>query len=402
MRTRTHVLRTRLALPVAAVLGAGSLALAGVAHAATATSDSLLDGLMVESWGACELPQGWVFVHHDGMTSAGIATGVRLFEGTDAEATVTQEWPRKSPTGKVPDRHHCVSADFDRNGLTDFYVTAGRGGNNGMKSGGRGNELWLQVSSGVFENQAAAWGVEDVCGRSHYAATADFDGDGWADLYVGNVPPRAVTSDPCDALPGSETSHLYLNQGGVGFADATTAWGAATNGGARCAQAGQFLGDPAPDLVVCRSAGLLVLENVPGQGFVDRRAALGVPVTSWQQAVVGDVTLDGVPDLVAATPRSVRVWPSMTGTPLVALTSTALRGVAVNPSGDIYALRSASSTNPQDVILQRGVTGWTQVPVPDAGGSGDFAMWLDGPAAWLVGNGYSERLGPMQLVSLSP
>ena len=42
--------------------------------------------------------------------------------------------------------------------------------------------------------------------------------------------------------------------------------------------------------------------------------------------------------------------------------------------------------------------GFSQVVVPDAGGSGDFVRWLDGPAAWLVGNGLSNRTGPMQLV----
>lgn len=389
---------TSATLSLVLSVGAALLAATGTAHAATATSESLLGGLAVESWGACELPGGWVFVHHDGRTSAGTATGMRLFEGSDAGATVIRTWPRTSPSGRVPDRHDCVSADFDQNGLMDFYVTAGRGGNNGTKVDGRGNELWLQVSPGLFENRAAAWGVEDVCGRSHYAATADFDGDGWSDLYVGNAVPRTVTPDPCDSMPGSELSHLYLNSGGTGFLDATDDWMAPHNGGARCVEAGQFLGDPAPDLIVCRSAGLLVLENVPGQGFVDRRASLGIPATDWRQATVGDVTGDGVPDLVAAAAKSVRVWSGLRGTPTVALTSTALRGVAVNPEGDIYALRSAPSSNPQDVVLVRGGTGWSQAWVPNATGLGDFVMWLEGADAWLVGNGLNDRLGPMQLV----
>lgn len=390
--------RTTATLSLVLTIGAALLAGTGTAHAATATSESLLGGLAVESWGACEMPDGWVFVHHDGRTSAGVATGMRLFQGSDASATVVRAWPRTSPSGRVPDRHHCVSADFDHNGLTDFYVTAGRGGNNGTKENGRGNELWLQMSEGVFENRAAAWGVEDVCGRSHYAATADFNGDGWNDLFVGNAVPRAVTPDPCDAQPGSELAHLYLSSEGTGFVDATSAWGLSVNGGARCVQAGQFLGDPAPDLVVCRSTGLLVLENVPGQGFVDRRASLGLPATDWRQAAVGDVTRDGVPDLVAATGTAVRVWSSMRGTPRVVLSSTALRGVALNPAGDIYALRSATTTNPQDVVMVRNTTGWSPAWVPNAGGSGDFAVWLEGPDAWLVGNGLNDRLGPMQLV----
>jgi hypothetical protein len=383
---------------VAAVsVGLAVALLPGPAQAATATSQNLLGGLAVESWGACEMPQGWVFVHHDGWTRAGAATGMRLFEGRDASAVVTRTWSRYSPSGRVPDRHQCVVADFDHNGLSDFYVAAGRGSNNETKVNGRGNELWLQVSSGVFENRAPAWGVEDVCGRSHYAATGDFNGDGWADLYVGNAVPRAVTPDPCDATPGSEDSHLYLNSGGAGFTDATTAWGLSGNAGVRCAQAGQFIGGPETDLVVCRAAGLRVYENVAGQGFVDRRASLGIPTTDWKQAAVGDVTGDGRPDLVAATSTSVRVWTSMTGTPRTVLTSSAIRGVAVNPAGDIYVLRSASDSNPQDLVLVRSGTTWSQAWVPNAAGSGDFVMWLQIADAWLVGNGL-DNLGPMQLV----
>jgi hypothetical protein len=43
-------------------------------------------------------------------------------------------------------------------------------------------------------------------------------------------------------------------------------------------------------------------------------------------------------------------------------------------------------------------TGWSPAWVPNAGGSGDFAVWLERPGAWLVGNGLNDKLGPMQLV----
>jgi hypothetical protein len=87
----------------------------------------------------------------------------------------------------------------------------------------------------------------------------------------------------------------------------------------------------------------------------------------------------------------------MTGTPRTVLTSSAIRGVAVNPAGDIYVLRSASDSNPQDLVLVRSGTTWSQAWVPNAAGSGDFVMWLQIADAWLVGNGL-DNLGPMQLV----
>lgn len=390
-------------LVVLATVAAFALAGTAPSQAASVDSQDLLDGALVETWGACEMPGGWVVVHHDGWTSAGQAPGMRLFEGTDASATVTRQWSRYSPSGLAPDRHDCVSADYDDNGLMDFYVTAGRGSLNQTKANGRGNELWLQTSSGVFENHAPTWGVEDVCGRSHYAATADFNRDGWMDIYVGNATPRDVAPDPCDDLPGSETSHLYLNAGGTHFTDETVAWGLRGNGGVHCAQAGQFIGTKAPDLIVCRDEGLALLRNVKGR-LVDRRARRGIPATNWKQAAVGDVTLDGVPDLVTATYSTVQVWPGLRGPATSAYSGSSVHGVGVNPRGDIFVLRSnpyTDNTNPADVVLVRGAAGWSQAWVPDVVGLGDFVLWLDGPQAWLVGNGIEDTLGQLQLVRTS-
>jgi hypothetical protein len=362
----------------------------------------LLNGRLVETWGACEVPGGWVVVHHDGWTSAGQAVGMRLFQGSDASAVVTRKWPRYSKrTGKVPDRHDCVSADFDHNGLVDFYVTAGRGGFNEVKDG-RANELWLQTEPGTYRNRAHRWGVEDLCGRSHYAAVADFNHDGYSDIYVGNADPRPVDNDPCDALPGSETSHLYINDRGTGFNDATAAWGLTGNGGVHCAQAGQFTGTNAPDLIVCRDQGLAVLKNVGGE-FKDRRVSFGIPSTNWKQAAFGDVTGDGVPDLVTATYSTVQAWPGFTGPPQTVYSGDSVHGVGVNPHGDVFVLRSnpyTDNTNPPDVVMVRESGGWSPVQLPDAKGLGDFVLWLDQPQAWLVGNGLEDNLGTLQFVQV--
>jgi hypothetical protein len=396
--------RAFLAGLTAVCLSLAVLADADPAEAATVDSQDLLNGRLVESWGACELPEGFVVVHHDGWTSAGQAVGMRLFSGTDAGAEVLRRWSRYSPSGLAPDRHDCVSADYDHNGLVDFYVTAGRGSDNETKEDGRGNELWLQTTPGVFSNHAPTWGVEEVCGRSHYAATADFNRDGWMDIYVGNAAPRAVALDPCDSLPGSETSHLYLNAGGTHFVDSTTEWGLSGYGGVHCAEGVQFAGTKAPDLIVCRDQGLAVLKNL-GDRFVDRRVRFGIPATNWKQATIGDVTLDGVPDLITATSSAVQVWPGVRSPATTVLNSSSIHGLGVNPYGDIYVLRSnpyTDLTNPADVVLVRETEDWSQAWAPDAAGVGDFVLWLEGAQAWLVGNGISDQLGPLQLVRTLP
>ncbi|MCZ3386011.1 MAG: hypothetical protein LH630_03380, partial [Actinomycetia bacterium] len=45
-------------------------------------AQDLLLSRLVESWGACETPGGFVVVHHDGWTSAEQAVGMRRFSGT--------------------------------------------------------------------------------------------------------------------------------------------------------------------------------------------------------------------------------------------------------------------------------------------------------------------------------
>ena len=119
--------------------------------------------------------------------------------------------------------------------------------------------------------------------------------------------------------PGSETSHLYINVDGTHFVDSTAEWGLTGDGGVHCAEGVQFAGTKAPDLIICRDQGLAVLKNVGGR-FVDRRVRFGIPATNWKQATIGDVTLDGVPDLVTATSTAIQVWSGVRGPATTVLT----------------------------------------------------------------------------------
>src|SRR5215211_4129894 len=66
----------------------------------------------------------------------------------------------------------CVAADFDRDGWTDLYVT----------TAGRGALLWNE-GDGTFAEGARAAGV-DAFGWHTGAAVGDVNGDGWPDLFV--------------------------------------------------------------------------------------------------------------------------------------------------------------------------------------------------------------------------
>ena len=165
---------------------------------------------------------------------------------------VTAAWPKKNLEKKIPDRHDCAWADVDQNGLVDSYCAAGRGTNNPVKYG-RDNELWLQQTPGQFTDVGTAWGIGDLCGRSHYVAFLDADGDPYPDLFVGNADPRVVSGDPCDnpanGLP-SEQMKLLLDGGGSGFTEAPAS-GISGYGGARCAVVNDYNGDGWDDLFVC-------------------------------------------------------------------------------------------------------------------------------------------------------
>jgi len=90
-------------------------------------------------------------------------------------------------------------ADVDGNGWLDFFTTGD----------GDPNALYLNQGDGTF----AAAPFEDQVATSNCgpAAFADYDNDGWADLYVG-----------CQR---GEDNHLFRNTGGNGFQDVTAAAG---------------------------------------------------------------------------------------------------------------------------------------------------------------------------------
>ncbi|MEM7052683.1 MAG: CRTAC1 family protein [Acidobacteriota bacterium] len=118
-------------------------------------------------------------------------------------------------------------ADYDNDGWLDLYVT-----NDGP------NRLWRNRGDGTFEDVTARAGVEEER-WSVPTLFFDYDGDGWSDLYVGNylehdpaTAPRCTTTagrrDYCGALnfPPVE-DRLWRNRGDGTFEDVTAEVGLA-------------------------------------------------------------------------------------------------------------------------------------------------------------------------------
>ena len=349
--------------------------------------------------------------HHD--------QGARLWSNNGAGVytrVAAGAWPRVNADGKIPDRHMCVWADVDRNGLADAYCTAGRSGLNVVKTG-MDNELWLQTAIGQFREVGTAWGVGDLCGRSHYVTFLNANGDGYPDLFVGNGTPREVSGDPCDDPASgltSEESKLFLNQSGAGFRSVTT-WGIGGNGGTRCAEVADVNRDGWDDLLVCGDTATKLYRNNGGTGFTEIAGANGLAVTHLD-ADFGDLDRDGDQDLVTSLWGRVE-YRLNTGGSFAA--PVRMYSVASGGGGRAFALGDAdgdrdldiyvlvsnvpAGTNPNDVVLRNNALNFTAVPVPPASGVGDAVATLDGNgdgrAEFLVLNG-CEVSGPAQRIEL--
>ena len=166
-------------------------------------------------------------------------------------------------------------ADFDNDGWLDLFIIGGEG---------RGH-LFRNRGNGTFEDVTAKAGVGDVKG-ARKALFVDLDHDGDLDLL----------------LVGTGARTAYRNNLDGTFTDATAGFGLAGSGDARDVVFGDFDGDGRIDLFVTNADGSDVLfHNGGAQRFSDFTAASGLASTGGSgAAAVGDYNNDGFLDLFVA------------------------------------------------------------------------------------------------------
>jgi len=170
---------------------------------------------------------------------------------------------------------YATFADYDNDGWLDLFVIGGEG---------RGH-LFRNRGNGTFVDVTAKAGVGDVKG-ARKALFADLDHDGDLDLL----------------LVGHGQRTLYRNNLDGTFTDATTSFGLAGTDDARDVVVGDFDGDGRIDIFIANEHGSDVLfHNGGAQRFIDVTATSGLATRDGSgAAAVGDYNNDGFLDLFVA------------------------------------------------------------------------------------------------------
>jgi len=154
-----------------------------------------------------------------------------------------------------------VQTDFNNDGWLDIYVMRG-----GWEWPMR-NSLLRNNGDGTFTDVTLESGLLSVDYPTHSAAWADYDNDGWVDLFVGH-----------EHMP----SQLFRNKGDGTFEDVSVKAGVNRAAFTKGVAWGDYDGDDYPDLYVSNYGEDNFLYHNRGDGsFVEVATQLGVEKPTW-------------------------------------------------------------------------------------------------------------------------
>jgi VCBS repeat protein/ASPIC/UnbV protein len=169
-------------------------------------------------------------------SSWGLRDQLRFFrnDGNGGFTERTEEAGLMGLTGGL----NLIHADYDNDGFPDVFVLRGAW----FHSQGRHpNSLIRNHGDGTFEDVTEAAGVLSFH-PTQTAAWADYDGDGWLDLYIGNE------SDD----ENRHSCELFHNEGDGSFTECAAALGVANVGFVKGVAWGDYDNDGRPDLYLSR------------------------------------------------------------------------------------------------------------------------------------------------------
>jgi ASPIC and UnbV/FG-GAP-like repeat len=190
-------------------------------------------------------------------------------------------------------------ADYDNDGHKDLFVSRSF----------KPNQLFRNQGDGTFADitTQARIGADN---STTVASWADYNNDGWLDLYVGRyLDPRKHIPTMFYARNG-EGNQLYRNNGDGTFTNVTQAAGVGDVGLCLGTAFGDYNDDGYPDLFVANDFGRKSLYRNNGDGtFTDVTVQTGtLAYGAGMSATIGDYDNDGRLDLYVAHIRSEEAW----------------------------------------------------------------------------------------------
>ncbi len=215
-----------------------------------------------------------------------LLTGLLLATAVEAEPAVPSFVEVTAAAG-ISAAHHAIFmgvgqawGDADRDGCVDLYLTDQAGS----------NSLWRNNCDGTFEPSPHTGDVALPGSESMGAAFADYDNDGWLDLYV----------------TARGAGSLFHNEAGAGFTDVTATAGVGIAGQFPTAAWGDYDGDGRLDLFLVNYSEVntdRLFHNAGDGTFTDVSSALAGEVRVGWTAVFVDYDNDGDADLYVINDR---------------------------------------------------------------------------------------------------
>ncbi|HVY75966.1 MAG TPA: FG-GAP-like repeat-containing protein, partial [Puia sp.] len=234
-------------------------------------------------------------VNGDGLEDIYIG-GTPVHPGQLYLQTASGGFEKKDEPGFLPFRDFEDEAvlffDADHDGDLDLFVGAG-GNNNLAYSAQMQNRLFLNDSKGNFSIDPNAFPKDVTGANTGIALAADFNHDGFLDLFVGGRSvPREYGSPP--------VSFLYINDGKGHFTDiaATKNPDIAHIGMVTGASWVDMDGDGQNDLVICGEWMSPHIFSYKQDRFVELKTNLQNLYGWWESVATTDLNGDGKPDLI--------------------------------------------------------------------------------------------------------
>ena len=217
-------------------------------------------------------------------------------DGNFADVSMAAGIPQPFPAAAAG----VVFFDVENDGDADLLVTAVSGGSRLFRNRGDGRFSDVTSEMGIPQDEWVSMPV-----------VADYDRDGWLDVYLARMGDHATTSpQPAFNAVNGPRGMLLRNRGGAGFEEVASAAGVDSRGWDMAAAWGDYDGDGWPDLYVGNEFGGNRLYRNEGDGrFSDRTEEAGVADGGSTMGVAwGDYDGDGDLDIYASGMRANSGW----------------------------------------------------------------------------------------------